>query len=158
MFDPIIDTILHSMFPVGELRTSIPVAIHILKLNWSNAFFYSLLGNSLVTLILVYLIDFLKIERIKYFFTKIPVVGTIFIKWENSSVRKSKKIEKWGYIGLMLFVSIPLPITGAWTAVFIAALLELKPFKSFITITFGLIISGSIITYLSVYVPKFLGY
>ena len=158
MFNPVIDTILHSMFPVGELRTAIPVAIHVLNLDWSKALFYSLFGNSLVTLILVYLIDFLKIERIKYFLTKIPVAGTIFIKWENSSIRKSKKIEKWGYIGLMLFVSIPLPITGAWTAVFIAALLELKPFKSFITITFGLIISGSIITYLSVYVPKFLGY
>ena len=67
MFNPIIDTILHSMFPVGELRTAIPVAIHVLKLDWSNALFYSLFGNSLITLILVYLIDFLKIEKIKYF-------------------------------------------------------------------------------------------
>ena len=158
MFNPIVDTILHSMFPVGELRTAIPVAIHVLKLDWNNALFYSLFGNSLVTLILVYLIDFFKIERIKYFVTKIPVVGTVFIKWENSSIRKSKKIEKWGYIGLMLFVSIPLPITGAWTAVFIAALLEFKPFKSFVSISFGLMISGSIITYFSVYLPKFLGY
>ena len=158
MFNPIIDTILHSMFPVGELRTAIPVAIHVLQLNWGDALFYSLFGNSLITLILVYLIDFLKIEKIKYFLTKIPVIGTIFIKWENSSIRKSKKIEKWGYVGLMLFVSIPLPITGAWTAVFIAALLEFKPFKSFIAISFGLVVSGSIITYLSVYVPKFLGY
>ena len=92
MFNPIIDTILHSMFPVGELRTAIPVAIHVLKLDWSDALFYSLFGNSLITLILVYLIDFLKIEKIKYFLTKIPVVGTVFIKWENSSIRKSKKI------------------------------------------------------------------
>ena len=106
MFNPIIDTILHSMFPIGELRTAIPVAIHVLKLNWSNALFYSLFGNSLVTLILVYLIDFFKIDRIKYFVTKIHLVGAIFTKWENSSTRKSKKIEKWGYIGLMLFMSL----------------------------------------------------
>ena len=158
MFDQKIDTILMAMFPIGELRTSIPIAIHVLKLDWFNAFLYSLIGNSLVTLILVYLINFFKIEKIKYFFTKIPIVGNIFIKWENSSLRKSKKIEKWGYLGLMLFVSIPLPITGAWTAVLIAAILDFKPFKSFISITFGLIISGSIITYLSVYIPNLVGY
>ena len=158
MIDDIFYTIFMSMFPVGELRTSIPIAIHMLDLDWGYAFFYSLIGNSLITLLLVYLIDFLKIERIKYFFTKIPMVGTIFLKWENSSVRKSKKIERWGYLGLMLFVSIPLPITGAWTAVLVAAILEFKPFKTFISITFGLIVSGSIITYLSVNFPTFLGY
>ena len=158
MFDQKIDTILMAMFPIGELRTSIPLAMHLLKLNWIDAFIYSLFGNSLVTLILVYLIDFLKVDRIKYFFTKIPIVGTIFIKWENSSVRKSRKIEKWGYLGLMLFVSIPLPITGAWTAVFIGSILDFKPFKSFIFITLGLLISGSIITYLSVYLPNLVGH
>ena len=158
MINNIFYTIFMSMFPVGELRTSIPIAIHMLDLYWGYAFFYSLIGNSLVTLLLVYLIDFLKIERIKDFFAKIPIVGTIFVKWENSSVRKSKKIERWGYLGLMLFVSIPLPITGAWTAVLIAAILEFKPLKSFISITFGLMISGSIITYISVYFPTFLGY
>ena len=158
MINNIFYTIFMSMFPVGELRTSIPIAIHMLNLDWGDAFFYSLIGNSLITLLLVYLIDFLKIERIKDFFIKIPIVGTVFVKWENSSVRKSKKIEKWGYLGLMLFVSIPLPITGAWTAVLVAAILEFKPLKAFISITFGLIVSGSIITYLSVNFPTFLGY
>ena len=158
MVNNIFYTIFMSMFPVGELRTSIPIAIHMLDLDWGYAFFYSLIGNSLITLLLVYLIDFLKIEKIKDFFAKIPILGTIFVKWENSSLRKSKKIERWGYLGLMLFVSIPLPITGAWTAVLIAAILEFKPLKSFISITFGLMISGSIITYLSVNFPAFLGY
>ena len=158
MLEEKINTILMSMFPIGELRTSIPIAIHLLDLHWIDAFFYSLLGNSLVTLFLVYLIYFLKIERIKYFFSKIPLIGIIFIKWENSSVRKSKKIERWGYIGLMFFVSIPLPITGAWTAVLIASILELKPLKSFISITFGLIFSGATITYFSIYLPSLLGY
>ena len=158
MVNNIFYTIFMSMFPVGELRVSIPVAIHMLGIDWGYAFFYSLIGNSLITLLLVYLIDFLKIERIKGFFAKIPIVGTIFVKWENSSVRKSKKIEKWGYLGLMFFVSIPLPITGAWTAVLIAAILEFKPLKSFISITFGLVVSGLIITYLSVNFPTFLGY
>jgi len=158
MVNNIFYTIFMSMFPVGELRTSIPIAIHILDLDWGYAFFYSLIGNSLITLLLVYLIDFLKIERIKDFFAKIPIVGFVFVKWKNSSSRKSKKIEKWGYLGLMLFVSIPLPITGAWTAVLIAAILEFKPLKSFISITFGLMVSGSIITYLSVNFPTFLGY
>ena len=85
MIDDIFYTIFMSMFPVGELRTSIPIAIHMLDLDWRDAFFYSLIGNSLITLLLVYLIDFLKIERIKYFFTKIPMVGTIFPFYKNTS-------------------------------------------------------------------------
>ena len=58
----------------------------------------------------------------------------------------------------MLFVSIPLPITGAWTAVLIASILELKPLKSFSSITFGLILSGATITNFSIYLPSLLGY
>lgn len=140
-------TILMSMFPVGELRTSIPIAIKGLGLHWSDAFLYSLLGNSLITLILVYLINYFKIDRIKYFIQKVPFVGFVFNKWESSAIKKSRRIERWGYPGLMIFVSIPLPITGAWTAVLIASFLDLKPFKAFIFITLGLIVSGSIITY-----------
>tara|TARA_B100000029_G_scaffold144883_2_gene140133 strand:+ start:4265 stop:4741 length:477 start_codon:yes stop_codon:yes gene_type:complete len=158
MLDQKIDTILMAMFPIGELRTSIPIAIHLLKLNWFDAFMYSLFGNSLIALILVYVIYYITMDRIKKIFSKIPFVGLVFNKWENSSIKKSKKIENWGYAGLAIFVSIPLPITGAWTAVLIASILELKPLKSFISITAGLFVSGSIITYLSIYLPNLLGY
>ena len=149
---------LMSMLPIGELRFSIPMGIHQFEIEWYNAWLFSVLGNSFVTLILIFFISYYGIEKIKYFINKIIFIGFIFKKWENSSIKKSKKIQKWGYVGLISFVGLPLPVTGAWTAVLIAFFLDLKPFKSFISILLGLMISGTIVTLISVYLPQFFGY
>ena len=140
-------TFLISMMPVGELRFSIPFGI-ISGLHWCDAFIFSLLGNSFIALILVYIFKYFSLDVIINLFAKIPIVGFIFKKWHDKAISKSKRFKDWTYIGLAMFVSIPLPITGAWTAVLISALLKLKPFKSFIFITIGLIVSGSIITFI----------
>ena len=58
----------------------------------------------------------------------------------------------------MLFVGIPLPITGAWTAVLISVFLKLKPFKSYIFISYGLIVSGLIVTYFTIFLPNIFVY
>ena len=138
-------TFLISMMPVGELRFSIPFGIFA-GLHWAEAFIYSFLGNSLIALIIIYLIDYYKMDRITALINKVPIIGLIFSKWQNRAIKKSQKFNNWTYTGLALFVSIPLPITGAWTAVLISSLLYLKPFKSFLFISLGLIVSGSIIT------------
>ena len=100
-----------AMVPVFELRLSIPWAIHKLNLDWADAFLFSVLGNTFIALVLIVIIYYFKVERIKNFINQIPIIGFIFKKWENSSIKKSQKIEKWGYTGLMCFVAIPLPIT-----------------------------------------------
>tara|TARA_B100000029_G_C17317909_1_gene866928 strand:+ start:118 stop:612 length:495 start_codon:yes stop_codon:yes gene_type:complete len=142
------------MLPVGELRISIPVGFY-LDVFWFNALFYSWLGNSFVALILIFVINHFGVDRIRSFFIRIPFVGLIFKKWEKSSIKKSKKVEKWRYLGLALFVSLPLPVTGAWTAVLISLILNLNPIKTFFSIIFGLIISGSIVTLICVKTPKY---
>ena len=149
-------TFVMSMLPVVELRLSIPMAIHKLNLGWDDAFLYSILGNASIALILISIIYYYKVKRIKNFIGDIPIIGFIFRKWENSSIKKSKKIKKWSYTGLMCFVGIPLPITGAWTAVLIAFFLDLKPIKSFFSITLGLIVSATIVTMISIYAPEVL--
>ena len=150
-------TFLISMMPVGELRFSIPFGM-ISGLHWFDAFSFSLIGNSLITLILVYLFKYFSLDIIVDFFSKIPIIGLIFKKWYDKALNKSVKFKNWTYLGLALFVSIPLPITGAWTAVLISSLLKLKPLKSYIFITFGLIISGSIITFICYNFSNFLNY
>ena len=64
-------------------------------------------------------------------------------------MKKSDQIEKYGYWGLMLFVAIPLPGTGAWTGSLIAVLLGLKPAKSLLFILFGVMIAGLIMSLLA---------
>ncbi len=142
-------TFLISMMPVGELRFSVPFGIFA-GLHWTEALIFSLIGNSLIALILIYTINYFTIDTITIFLEKIPLIGKIFKKWHNKAIEKSKKINNWSYTGLALFVSIPLPITGAWTALLIASFLNLKPFKSFIYITIGLFVSGTIITIICV--------
>ena len=70
-------TFIVSMMPVGELRFSIPFGLFS-GLHWLEAFIYSIIGNSLISLILFFLIYYYKFERIQIFFNKIPIVGSIF--------------------------------------------------------------------------------
>ena len=150
-------TFIISMMPIGELRFSIPFGI-IAGLHWSEAFIYSFLGNSFIALILTVLIYYIQIENMQKLLSKIPIVGNIFERWQNRSVKRSSQIKKWGYLGLTLFVGIPLPVTGAWTAVLIVSLLNLKPIKSFLYISLGLIISGTIVTIISQNFSNFMEY
>jgi uncharacterized membrane protein len=59
------------------------------------------------------------------------------------------QIEKYGYIGLILFVGIPLPGTGAWTGCLIASLLGLDRKKSFMCTMVGILIASIIMMILS---------
>ena len=59
------------------------------------------------------------------------------------------QIEKYGYLGLILFVGIPLPGTGAWTGALLAVLLNLDKKKSFIYIMLGIVLASIIMSILS---------
>ena len=62
--------------------------------------------------------------------------------------------EKYGYLGLFLFVAIPLPGTGAWTGSLIAVLFGMKPKKSLLFIFLGVLTAGLIMSLLSFGVLK----
>lgn len=48
----------------------------------------------------------------------------LITKLENRAMGKSDQIKRYEFLGLLLFVGIPLPGTGAWTGALIASLLE----------------------------------
>ena len=66
---------------------------------------------------------------------------------------KSDTIQKYKFIGLLLFVGIPLPGTGAWTGSLIAALLDIKFKKAFPAIVLGLLMATTIMCILSYGIP-----
>ena len=71
-------------------------------------------------------------------------------KWLDTKVEKHKgQIEKYGYWGLVLFVGIPLPGTGAWTGCLIASVLEMDKKKSFLAALLGVFIASIIMMLLS---------
>ena len=73
-----------------------------------------------------------------------------FVKWLEKKVSSKRgQIDKYGYLGLILFVGIPLPGTGAWTGSLLAVMLGLDRKKSFICIILGVLIASVIMSIVS---------
>ena len=72
----------------------------------------------------------------------------------NLTKRKGKMIYLLKFYGLILFVGIPLPLTGVWTGSLAAYLFGLSKRKSILAITSGLILSASIVTSISIVTIK----
>ena len=70
--------------------------------------------------------------------------------WLRKKADKNKnKIEKYGYWGLILFVGIPLPGTGAWTGSLVATALNLDKKKAFLCTIVGVLIASIIMMFIS---------
>ena len=70
-------------------------------------------------------------------------------KLEEKAMSKSDKIEKYEFLGLVLFVGIPLPGTGAWTGALIASLLDIDWKKAFLAIVLGVCLASAIMYFVS---------
>ena len=133
-----------SALPVVELRLAIPVAIIGLEMPWYNALILAIIGNMLpVPLILLFFNTIYRLLGKIGFFSRM-------LKWlVERTRRRGGIIERYERIGLILFVAIPLPVTGAWTGSLIAAILSLKFWPSLLSIFIGVLTAGIIVTCLS---------
>ena len=127
-----------SLMPILELRGGL-IAASLLKLNWVKSFIICFIGNIIPIPFILWFITplFDKMKKTKLF-------SGIVNKLENKAMSKKDKIEKLKYIGLLLFVGIPLPGTGAWTGCLIAALLDMDKKKSMLYAILGVILAGII--------------
>ena len=134
-----------SMLPIIECRGAIPLGFA-LELPWWQTALISMAGNLLpVPFILLFIRAVLKWMRgcrVK-FFNKIAA-------WLDRKIEKHKgTIEKYSYWGVMLFVGVPLPGTGAWTGSLIAAVLGLDWKKSFLAACGGVMMATVIMSLIS---------
>jgi len=134
-----------SMLPVAELRGALPVAINVFHIQWYFALPIALVGN----LIPVPLI-FLFLERLRRLLARMGIIGRLVERFFDLTRRRAGLIEKYGPIGLVLFVAIPLPITGAWTGTVAAFLLGMRFRDALLPICLGVFIAGVIVTVLSI--------
>ena len=133
-----------SVLPVVELRGALLVAINLFELPWYQALYLAIIGNMLpVPFLLLFFESLAKaISRAE--------TGRKLVDWVLKRTRRhTPVIEKYEPIGLMLFVAIPLPGTGAWTGSLAAFLLGLKLRHAFLSIAAGVIIAGAIVTALA---------
>ena len=132
-----------SLVPIIELRGAIPLGIGI-GLNWLWVYIISVIGNMLpipfVILLIRPLIDWLLHSK------ALHKIG----EWlDNRTKEKSLKINKFKKIGLMLFVAVPLPGTGAYTGAMIAGILNMRLKDAIPAIFAGVIIAGAIMLAIS---------
>tara|TARA_Y100001970_G_C14259887_1_gene879351 strand:+ start:201 stop:635 length:435 start_codon:yes stop_codon:yes gene_type:complete len=132
------------MFPITELRLSIPYFILIEEIYWEKVFLFSVLGNIFIGISVRYIISPLMffLRKNKYFSKPIDYII-------NRTYSSSNKINKYKSIGLILFIGIPLPFTGVWTGSLAAYLLSISRTRSVIGIILGVLISGIIVTLIS---------
>ncbi len=133
-----------SALPIVELRGSLPIAINLFHMPWQGALFWAVLGTMLpVPFLLLFLESLVKLVSRTASGKKL--VGWVF----KRTRRRGKIIEKYERIGLVLFVAIPLPFTGAWTGSIAAFLFGFKFRYSLLSILLGVVIAGVIVTTLS---------
>ncbi|WP_346297703.1 small multi-drug export protein [Geoglobus acetivorans] len=134
-----IDVFVLSMLPVSELRGAIPYAI-VKGFSPGEAYIVSVVGNFIPVPLIIFLLG-----RLDGFFRKLPVLGRIYMFALGLADKRREKVEKYGYLGLTLFVAIPLPVTGAWTGSLIAFLLGMNRVKATLFILAGILIAGIIV-------------
>lgn len=136
-------TILLSILPVSELRGGMSYAI-LNGMNPISAFFISVLSNIFIVFFIFFFLDFIHDS-----FMKLKFYRRIFGYFHERAKKKAENVKKnmlaIGYFALVLFVAIPLPVTGAWTGTLIAWILGLERKKSILAISLGVIISGIVV-------------
>ena len=143
-FPPEIATFLISMLPIAELRAAIPVGIAGFKLSVASAYLWSVVGNIVPAVFLL-----LYLEPVSRFLMNRSKVFERFFNWLFARTRKrfSAKAEEYGkFMALVLFVAIPLPITGAWTGSVAAFLFGIPFSRSLPAVVIGVLIAGVIVT------------
>ena len=137
-------TTLVSMIPVVELRGGIPFGVAAGLPVWA-AYIAAIIGNMLpVPFILVY------IRRIfQWMRRRIPRLNGVVDRLERKAHLKGEKVTRYQYLGLWLFVAIPLPGTGAWTGALAAAFLEMRLRKALPAVILGVLTAGCIMLLLT---------
>ena len=136
-----VQTFCMSMLPVVELRAGLPYGIA-QGLDYPLALVSAVLGNLLPVPFIVFFI-----EKIFAWMRKhMPRFNGFVSKMEAKAESKRDMIDKYGALGLIILVGIPLPGTGAWTGSLVAALLGMPPKKAFPCIFIGVIIAAAIMT------------
>ncbi len=132
-----------SMLPLIELRGAMIYAA-VAEMPFLPSLLCCVIGNILPV---PFLIKFAK--TVLVYLAEVPKIGHFFQKIIDHGNKKAKKVHNAEMLGLFLFVAIPLPGTGAWTASLIATLLQLRVWKSTFAILLGVITCGIIMGFLS---------
>lgn len=132
-----------SLLPILELRGGL-LAASLLGLDPISSYIICVIGNILPIPLILWFLDKV-FDFMKRFKTTKKIVDWL----EKKANSKKEQIQKYGYFGLLLFVGIPLPGTGAWTGCLIATVLQMDKKKAFVYALLGVIMASIIMMLIS---------
>ncbi len=145
-FSGLIHIFLGALTPVGELRLAIPLGLTQYHYPTWLVYILAITGNMIPPILILYtaapITNWLR-GHSKQFDTLMTWV------FERTRKKTEKIIKKYGPLGLVLFVAIPFPTTGAWTGALAAWLFGIKRVQALKYILLGLLIAGAIVTLLT---------
>ena len=134
-------TALFCLLPISELRGAIPYGVS------QELPLYFLVPFCIVLNALVGPLLYLFLSTIHKLLSRFSGYLKLFERLVARARRKvHAKVEKYGYLGLALFVAIPLPITGAYTGTLGAWVLGLDPKKTYLAVLLGVCIAATVVT------------
>ncbi|HAT03682.1 MAG TPA: ligand-binding protein SH3 [Candidatus Magasanikbacteria bacterium] len=136
-----------SMIPLTELRASIPIGIEVYHLAIWKVWLIAVAGDFLPALCILYLVPHLHdwIMRHKFF-------GRLFTKRLKYAEKAfSGKYAKYGAIGLIIFIGVPLPFTGSWTGSLVAFIFNIPFKKSWWLILSGVCMAATLVTLITLF-------
>ena len=136
-----------SMVPIVELRGGI-IASSLMQLPLWKGVLFCMAGNMIPVPFILWFIT-----PIFTWLKKTDLFRPIVEGLEEKSLGKSDRIQKYEFLGLLLFVGIPLPGTGAWTGSLIAALLDIRFGKALPAVYLGLVLAVTIMCAVSYFIP-----
>jgi uncharacterized membrane protein len=134
-----------AMLPIVELRGAVPVGILVLGLPWWKVVIWSLAGNLLPVVFLLFIL-----KRLVRWLNRISVFRRFFDWLYARASNEGARIQRYEFWGLVAFVGIPLPGTGAWTGAVVAEVLRLPYWKSLLAIVGGVIAAATVVTLVSI--------
>jgi len=144
---PELSTLLAATTPVGELRLAIPLAVYRYGLPWYQALGWSLVGNLLPVVVLLW-----ALHRVGGFLQSFPNPVGRFLTWRAARLRAAHagRFQRYGAMALVMFVALPLPFTGAWTGTLAAWAFDIPYRRALPVIALGVLIAGAIVSTLTV--------
>jgi uncharacterized membrane protein len=134
-------TFILAMLPISELRGAMIYAASLGQVPLQEALPISIVGNLIPILPILLLLGPLSEYGSRF------ALGRKFFNWVFERARsKSEQVKRYETFGLVLFVAIPLPVTGAWTGAAVAFVLGLKTRNAFLAITAGVFIASIVMS------------
>jgi uncharacterized membrane protein len=138
---PELVTVVLAALPISELRGAIPYAITVGGMSWQKAYVLSVVGNFLPVLPILLLL-----ESVSNWLRRYTLWDRFFSWLFERTRRRGRLIERFEALGLVLFVAIPLPVTGAWTGCVAAFIFKVPLRLALPAILCGILIAGTVVT------------